>query len=51
MHIRTRPSSRRDSRGRPIKRYQATWIENGRKRTETFDTREQAEDKLDRVKS
>ena len=50
MHIRTRPSTRRDSRGRPIKRYQATWTENGRKRTETFDTREAAEDKLDRVK-
>jgi integrase len=50
MHIRTRPSARRDSRGRPIKRYQATWHEHGRKHTETFDTREQAEDKLDAVK-
>lgn len=50
MHIRTRPSARRDSRGRPIKRYQATWHENGKPRAETFDTREQAEDKLDAVK-
>jgi integrase len=50
MHIRVRPSNRRDSRGRPIKRYQATWHENNVKHTETFDTREQAEDKLDSVK-
>jgi integrase len=50
MHIRVRPSSRRDSRGRPIKRFQATWHENGVKHTETFDTKEQAEDKLDSVK-
>ena len=36
--------------GKPVKRYQAVWYENGREYRETFDTRELAQDKLDNVK-
>jgi integrase len=50
MHIRVRESARR-VKGKPIKRYQAVWYERGREYRETFDTREQAEDKLDDVKT
>jgi integrase len=50
MHIRTRESARRLN-GKPVKRYQAVWYENGRRHTETFDTRELAEDKLTSVKT
>lgn len=49
MHVRVRESSRRIN-GKPIKRYQAVWYERDREYRETFDTRELAEDKLDRVK-
>ncbi|OPX12840.1 tyrosine-type recombinase/integrase [Mycobacterium sp. AT1] len=51
MYVRLRESKRRDSRGRPIRRYQAVWTEDGRRHTETFNTRELAEDKLDAVKT
>lgn len=51
MYIRLRESKRRDSRGRPIRRYQAVWTEDGRRHTETFHTRELAQDKLDAVKA
>ena len=51
MFIRTRQIKRRDTGGRPIKRYQAIWTENGREYRETFDTRELAQDKLDSVKT
>jgi integrase len=50
MHIRTRESSRRVN-GKPVKRYQAVWYENGCRHAETFDTRELAQDKLDNVKT
>jgi integrase len=50
MYIRTREGTRRDARSRPVKRYQAVWVEDGRRHTETFDTRELAQDKLDNVK-
>lgn len=50
MHVRVRPSSRRESRGLSIRRYQAIWTENGRKHTETFEAKEAAEDKRYRVK-
>ena len=50
MHIRT-PQSRRRVNGKPVKRYEATWIEDGIRHTETFDTREAAHDKLDDVKT
>ena len=51
MNIRVRESKRRDPKGRPVRRYQAVWIEDGRRHTETFDTRELAQDKLDGVKT
>lgn len=44
MHIRVRESSRRVN-GKPVKRYQAVWYEQGR------ETCELAQDKLDRVKT
>ena len=50
MHIRVR-ETKQTVRGKPIRRYQATWDENGRRYQETFDTRELAQDKLDRVKT
>ncbi|WP_310779168.1 tyrosine-type recombinase/integrase [Mycobacterium sp. Z3061] len=50
MHIRTR-NSRRRVNGKPLKRYEATWIEDGTRHTETFDTREAAQNKLDDVKT
>jgi integrase len=50
MHVRVRESAHRDARGRPIRRYQAVWTENGREYRETFDTRELAQDKLDNIK-
>jgi integrase len=50
MHIRVRESSRRVN-GKPNKRYQAVWYERGREYRETCDTRELAQDKLDRVKT
>ncbi len=50
MHIRVRESSRRVN-GKPVKRYQSVWYEKGREYRETFDTRELAQDKLDRVKT
>ncbi|RFZ61378.1 hypothetical protein DE4576_05474 [Mycobacterium marinum] len=46
---RTRDSRRRVN-GKPVKRYEATGIEDGTRHTETFDTREAAQDKLDDVK-
>jgi integrase len=49
MHIRVRESSRRIN-GKPVKRYQAVWYENGGEYRETFDNREMAQDKLDGVK-
>ena len=49
MHIRVRESGRRVN-GKPVKRYQAVWHENGREFRETFDTRELAQDKLDKSK-
>jgi integrase len=49
MHIRVRESGKRVN-GKPIKRYQAVWYEHGREYRETCDTRELAQDKLDRVK-
>ncbi len=50
MHIGVRESRRRVN-GKPVKRYQAVWAENGREYRETFDTRELAHDRLDRVKT
>ncbi|PJE02320.1 tyrosine-type recombinase/integrase, partial [Mycobacterium sp.] len=50
MHIRVRDSRRRVN-GKPLKRYQAVWYEHGREYRETFDTRELAQDKLDRAKT
>lgn len=50
MYIRVRDSKRRDDRGRVIKRYTAVWVENGSEFGETFDTREGAQERLDRVK-
>lgn len=50
MHIRVRESRRRVN-GKPVKRYQAVWYERGQEYRETFDTRDLAEDKLDRVKT
>lgn len=50
MHIRVRESSRRVN-GKPVKRYQSVWYEKGREYRETFDTRELAQDKLDKVKT
>ena len=50
MHIRVR-ETKQTVRGKPIRRYQATWDENGRRFQETFDTRELAQEKLDRVKT
>jgi integrase len=50
MHIRTRQTKHRIN-GKPVKRYQAVWTENGREFRETFDTRELAQDKLDSVKT
>ena len=50
MHIRVR-ETKQTVRGKPIRRYQATWDENGRRYQQTFDTRELAQDKLDRVKT
>ena len=50
MNIRVRDGGRRVN-GKPVKRYQAVWIEDGRRHTETFDTRELAQDKLDGVKT
>ncbi len=50
MHIRVRESSRRVN-GKPVKRYQAVWYERDREYRETFDSRELAQDKLDRVKT
>lgn len=49
-YVRVRDSARRVN-GKPVKRYQAVWFENGRRYTETFDTRELADNKLDRVKT
>jgi integrase len=49
MHIRVRESSRRVN-GKPVKRYQAVWYEQGREFRETFDSRDLAQDKLDEVK-
>lgn len=50
MHIRVRESSRRVN-GKPVKRYQSVWYEKGREYRETFDTRELAQEKLDKVKT
>jgi integrase len=50
MHIRTR-HAKRQVKGKPVKRYQAVWHENGREFRETFGTRELAQDKLDSVKT
>jgi integrase len=49
-YIRTRESSRCVN-GKPVKRYQAVWFEDGHEYRETFDTRELAQDKLDGVKT
>lgn len=49
-YVKVRSSSRK-VRGRAVKRYQATWVEDGRTYAETFDTREAAEDRLERVKT
>ena len=49
MHIRVRESGRRVN-GKPVKRYQSVWYEYGSEFRETFDTRELAQDKLDKVK-
>lgn len=49
MHIRVRESGRRVN-GKPVKRYQSVWYEHGSEFRETFDTRELAQDKLDKVK-
>lgn len=49
MHIRVRESGKRVN-GKPVKRYQAVWYEHGREYRETCDTRELAQDKLDRAK-
>ena len=50
MHVRVRESSRRVN-GKPVKRYQAVWYERGHEFRETFDTRELAQDKLDKLKT
>jgi len=50
MHIRVRESGRRVN-GKPVKRYQAVWYEADREFRETFDNRELAQDKLDKVKT
>lgn len=50
MHIRVRESGRRVN-GKPVKRYQAVWYEDGSEFRETFDTRELAQEKLDKVKT
>lgn len=50
MHIRVRESRRRVN-GKSVKRYQAVWYESGREFRETFDTREMAQDRLDRFKT
>lgn len=50
MHIRVRESGRRIN-GKPVKRYQSVWYEHGREFRETFDARELAQEKLDKVKS
>lgn len=49
MHIRVRDSAAR-RKGKTVKRYQAVWHEHGREYCETFDTRQQAQDKIDHVK-
>lgn len=49
-YIKVRDSARK-VRGRAVKRYTAVWTEDGREFGETFDTREAAQDALDRVKS
>lgn len=49
-YIRVRESARK-VRGRAVKRYTAVWTEQGREFAETFDTREAAQDHIDKVKS
>ena len=50
MYIRVRETKRR-VKAKPMRRYQAIWTENGQTNSETFDTRELAQDKLDKVKT
>lgn len=50
MHIRVRESGRRVN-GKPVKRYQAVWYEDSSEFRETFDTRELAQEELDKVKT
>jgi len=50
MYVKVRGSARK-IRGRTVKRYTAVWTENGRSYGETFDTREDAEDKLVQVQN
>lgn len=50
MHIRVRQASRRIN-GKPVKRYQAVWIDGDRECRETFDTRDLAQERLDLVKA
>jgi hypothetical protein len=49
-YVKVRDSARK-VRGRAVKRYTAVWAEDGREFGETFDTREAAQDALDRVKN
>ena len=49
-YIRVRETTRK-IKGKPVKRYQAIWIENGRTLSETFDSRDEAQERLDRVKT
>ena len=48
-YIRVRETKRR-FKGKPIRRYQAIWTENGKEFRETFDSRDLAQDKLENVK-
>ena len=49
-YIRVRETTRK-IKGKPVRRYQAIWIENGRTLSETFDSRDEAQESLDRVKT
>ena len=49
-YIRVRTTTRK-VRGKPQRRYQAIWVENGQTLSETFDTRQQAEARLDSIKT
>lgn len=49
MYVKVRKSAKK-IRGRAVKRYAAVWTEDGREFAETFDSREAADDHLDRVK-